>query len=1492
VSGLEEVRDERQAAVRHQQLDAVRTIAAEIAREPHFPALLALISRRATELLQAASGAIYLWEEVEGTLVPHAWVGVEDWLAGIRWRLGEGLPGIVAQRREGLIVEDYQTWPQAHPLFRERGRVTAALAEPLLSRDALLGVIAVDDSAAGRRFTDEDRTLLALLASQAAIAIENARLRGQVVQRNDEVQALFTVTDAVTRSLDVAAVARAALQTTLDLLRLDAGRLYIFDEQTRLLRLLEHRGLPPEAVPDLASYAPGEGIVGRIFQDGQPIVFADMTSDPRYAAIARRTVSVRLGFRSAAGLAILIKGRPVGVIYVGGRAVREFLPSDLALLSAIGGQIGAAIENARLFADVKQRNDELQALFTVTDTVSRSLDIGCVAEAALRATLEVLRLDAGRLYIFDEQARLLRLAAHRGLPPEVMADFASYAPGQGVVGRVFQESRPLSFTDMTTDASYAALTRSRLGIELGFHSAAAVPILVQGRSAGAVHVFGRAVREFTPSDLALLAAIGSQIGAAIENARLHDSTRRELIERTRSEAALRVSIAERRRAEQALTLRTRHLEAIRSISHEITRNLDLGAVLDLIVRRAAALVGATACSIRLWDEQHKLLLPAAHTGSDRHSASVPLRAGEGVAGAATEQRRGLIVNDFRSSPHASPALLEDTTHAAVMATPLLYGDRLVGALAITREATEPPFGDADLEALNLFAPHAAIAIENARLHQAVAKRAEQLGALNRVTQSLMMHVDREGIGREVMRAVQVLMPGAAARLWDLAEDTDASASLELIASVGLQDAAGGVVRFRRGEGLAGRAFSLRRPLISLDLTEDPRFVNKDWAAKEGLVSAVLFPLLVGERGLGILAIFLHVRHEFSDAEISILQALADHAAIAVDKAALYRREEARARQLDAVRLVTAEITRERDLATLLDTVTRRAAELVGASGGMLRLWDAGCERLVPAAWHGLPEWLAGRSLRLGESAAGMAAARREAIIVNDFRASAYATPLHLEHTTHTAVLAEPLLYRDKVVGVVVLVHEDPGRAFSAEDEKVLRLFAHQAAIAIENALLHEAVRRHAAELEGRVRERTAALEEALQAKSQFLATMSHELRTPLNFVLGFSEVLRDGRAGPLTPKQAQFLDRVHLGGRHLLDLVNDMLDLTLTPQETSGLRLERVAMAPLVADALELYGVLIVQKALRVTPVIQADLCVVAERRKLSQIVTVLLATAIKGALHGETVRVRAARVEGAPSRAGGGPAGPPADAAVEIEVEYVGEGLSEADLGVPEAGSCAGRPGAAGPGISLALVRTLVELHGGRVRLEQAGSEPRTRFVVYLPPLALPPPPGVLIAAERDDFLRALVIFLRDAGYQVRAVASGAEAVAAAAAEPPHLLVLGRGLADTAGRELLRRLRGEPATAAVPVLFLADDKALAREACALGADEALVLPVPLGAIAAALRELGRRPRDSAGDPGVAGVARGPTTSDAAHGHSGSVDRLLSPDDAGRGGERSGPQGG
>ena len=625
-------------------------------------------------------------------------------------------------------------------------------------------------------------------------------------------------------------------------------------------------------------------------------------------------------------------------------------------------------------------------------------------EAIVHQAATIAGSAAVRLFLLEDDPPVLRCRMGVGLPAEENA-----TPGISVAEQFAREvaatGDPLVVADIREDPRFrspAPATQVRHISYLG------LPVKLADRLFGVLVFSSPAPRTYPGDEIAFLAAFATQAALALENARpFHQEQERR-----------------------------KQLEVVRALSGEITRELDLTTLLGLITRRAADLLGVSSGTVLLWVEEAQLLVPQAWHGRGDWVKEVRLRLGEGVAGTVAQRREGMIVNDYRTSPYAHPSFLERTRVTAVIAEPLLYRDRLLGVITLTNEATGRPFTPQDRETLALFAAHAAIAIQNARLYDAIRL---ELTERQRAEEALRLTQERY---RDLFEQAPVM--------YVITGDREGEPIILDCNALFLH-----TLGYRRAEVL-GRPLAdfytpgSRRQLLQGGgyqqalrgefVTEERQLVTCDGRVIETLLQAVPKGNEEG-RVSGTHGMYVDITERKRAAE-----ALAD-----------------RTRQLEAVRTVTEEITRELDLTTLLRLINRRAAELVGAVSGVVWLWDETAECLVPEAWHLHGEWLEDVRLRLGEGVAGTVAQRREGLMLNDYRTSTYAHPLFVERTEITAVLAEPLLYHDRLLGAITVDNQGVGRHFTELDRNTLSLFAAQAAIAIENARLLEATERAARE---------------------------------------------------------------------------------------------------------------------------------------------------------------------------------------------------------------------------------------------------------------------------------------------------------------------------------------------------------------------------------------------------------------------------------------------
>ncbi len=398
-----------------------------------------------------------------------------------------------------------------------------------------------------------------------------------------------------------------------------------------------------------------------------------------------------------------------------------------------------------------------------------------------------------------------------------------------------------------------------------------------------------------------------------------------------------------------------------------------------------------------------------------------------------------------------------------------------------------------------------------RLGLALERRASELAALDNAARALTTSLDPDAVLRLLMTEVRNLLGMEGVEV--LRHDPKADELVFVAAEgAGLERLIG--QRMPATAGIAGWVFSERQAALVDDMQSDPRFSNRLHAVAETTLRSMLaVPLICKGTVIGVLGAINKIGDAPSEGDCQILAAIANTAAIAIENARLYAAEQGRRRQLEAVRAVTAEITRELDLPKVLQLITRHAGELIASGSGTVWLWNEAEQALIPQTWLDRGEWILNRRLRLGEGLAGIVAERREGLIVNDYQRWPQALPFVVACGTITAVLGEPLLYRDRLLGVLAVDNEGTDRTFTEEDGDLLALFASHAAIAIQNAQLFEQVQAGHERLQNLSRR----LVEVQEAERRHIARELHDeigqALTGLKLILGMGASLPADSAG-------------------------------------------------------------------------------------------------------------------------------------------------------------------------------------------------------------------------------------------------------------------------------------------------------------------------------------------------------------------------------------------
>jgi signal transduction histidine kinase len=590
-------------------------------------------------------------------------------------------------------------------------------------------------------------------------------------------------------------------------------------------------------------------------------------------------------------------------------------------------------------------------------------------------------------------------------------------------------------------------------------------------------------------------------------------------------------------------------------------------------------------------------------------------------------------------------------------------------------------------------------------------------------------------------------------------------------------------------------------------------------------------MILQDEVVGVLSMWRTDVKPFDDRERELLEEFAAQGAIALRLESRGAELASKVAQLEALREVGEAVGSSLDLDEVLDRIVSNAVRLTGTDGGSIMEYDESGDSFHVRAASGsspdLVEQLRAITIDRGSTLVGRTALERKPLEVPDL-AQAELDP-HLEilfRDGWRSVLAVPLLRGDRMVGVLVIRRRTVG-TFPPEVSELLQGFATQSALAIVNARLFR-------ELQTKTKE----LEIASQHKSDFLASMSHELRTPLNAVIGFSEVLLDRMFGEINERQDEYLRDILNSGRHLLELLNEILDLSKV--EAGQMVLEPSTFG--VGSALDYTLKMVRERATQHAITVTVDVAdgvdtVVADELRFKQVVLNLLSNAVKFTPDGGSVSVRAWRK----------------GTELNVTVTDTGIGVAPEDQERIFETFQQGRRGAPkeeGTGLGLTLCRRIVELFGGRMGLESTVGVGST-FGFSIPNVpelrnqiassAHGDLPVVVLVDDDRASLDLLAAYLDGSPIQVVRAGDGVEALELIRSVSPVAVVLDIRLPRLDGCQVLAELKAERATATIPVVIAsaADDP---TRGLGLGADVYLRKPVGRDELIDALRNVGALP--------------------------------------------------
>ncbi len=1032
--------------------------------------------------------------------------------------------------------------------------------------------------------------ILQAFADQAVLAIQNADLFRELEQRNLEVKAALEQQTAVGAVLQTISRSAFDLGTVLNELAEQAHRL-VGASQTGMI-LLDGGGsyaFPPEfrtaagqADPLYNSYSDPD-VIEFFVQRRRPWFRTISADDPAAARdeISRRYLDLN-GTYTHASLPLLQVDRIVGFLAINRPGTTGFTDAEKRLLQTFADQAVIAIENARLFRELEERNREVSealeqqtAIAEVLEIISSSpTDLEPVLSQVLGIAARLCEADSG--VIWQARDERFRVAAHHGYTADELAFIdsvvypveAGLRVGRTAAGEVNRVDFDISGILDDDDTRHPDWTPDReIARGNGRQAYLMVPLTRPGSFSGAFALMRKDHRPFTERDESIVQTFADQALIAIENSRLFH----ELEESNRE---VRVALEQQ--------------TAVGAVLQTISRSaFDVGAVLNELSEQANRLVGASQAGIVLIETGDTYgyppeirdadgLLDAQYRWFDDPDM-LSLEVGRKRARYRTLGSR----DDAQQSGSAAVRAFELNGPFSFAILPMLQGDRVFGFLWLNRIGAKQ-FTDAEKRLLQTFADQAVIAAENARLfreleerNREVSEALEQQTAIAEVLEIISSSpTDLEPVLSQVLGIAARLCEAEWGLVWQARDDRfQLSASHGMAAE--LVDALSRVP-YRVGENhvvqRVANGDSLRRQV-------DPATADASSRAAAGKSpfhpadleflmhlqqgSMLLVPLTLPGSFSGVFSLFRSDSRPFTERDEAIVQTFADQALIAIENSRLFHELEDSNREVrvaleqqTAVAAVLQTISRSAfDLDAILNELAEQAHRLVGGYATVLNVYQAGS--LVVAATVGAGELsIANAGLELVSLVIESGRARYFTARTDEVREVNPLLADHMVRSGHQALSGGiiPLVSGTDCLGAVSVQRTGDAR-FTDAEKQLLQTFADQAVIAIENARLFREL--HA---------KTEELEIASRHKSEFLANMSHELRTPLNAIIGYAELIaeecEDIGAGALIPD----LGKIQSAGKHLLTLISGILDLAKVEAGRMDLFLERIDIAAMVTE--------------------------------------------------------------------------------------------------------------------------------------------------------------------------------------------------------------------------------------------------------------------------------------------------------------------------------------
>ena len=1164
-----------------------------------------------------------------------------------------------------------------------------------------------------------------------------------------------------------------------------------------------------------------------------------LASIKKHLAPARLTQTVQLILPRKAGLSrviapLIVRNQLVGYLYTDMHSIYgRFDETDRDMLAMLANQAAVALDNAQWMqglekkveerteelqasnVNLEQRNNELAIINSLGEVMARTLDVTALVRNIGERVPKIFNAEIADIVLYDSASNMVQLAYSSS--NHFFAEEPPWELGEGgLTSKAILSRQALllnSARQMEEQGALAYITTP--AGEPDPQSCLAVPIMVGERVLGVVNVQSIRPNAFDENHLRLLQTLSSNMGVALEKARLFDETQRLL-----------------RETEQ----RAQELAAISKVSQALVAETEVDSMIQLIGNQTREIFDADIVYVALLDLQTNLI----HFPYQVGESFTTLPVGEGYTSRIIQTGESLLINEDIGERSRELGVTRRGKEAlSYLGVPIKAGGETIGVISVQSTTREGLFTDDSLRLLATIAANAGAAINTARLHAETQRNASQMATIASVGRDLSATLDLQKVTRTVVENVHSLFRArdTILRLVDADGKT-----LRAVLALGRYAEEFSSSMLMLGEGITGSIAESGIAEVIDNVELDARKVHiLGTPDREEIAETLMIaPLIANNRTIGALSVYKdRTEGKFSQVDLDFLVGLGRQAAIAIENSRLFnetqsllKQTEQRATELQIINSIGQIITEELDLNNMVERVGDQLREALRIKNIGIGIYNEK-ENIMQAPY------VYSNGTRLSVKPFGLNTFNRRvskagrSLVVNKDPQEIWLKlgGISAGNRIPKSFVMLPLLAGKELVGGISMQDFEQEDAFDKLPIGLLETIASNMGTAVQNARLFDETQRLFKDAE----EARAAAEQANKAKSTFLANMSHELRTPLNAIIGFTRIVRRKAEGALPVKQLENLEKVLSSSEHLLGLINTVLDIAKIEAGRMDVIPAKFSIGALV-DQCATLAVPLLKTGVKLEKQVDETVgFIFSDQDKIKQIVLNLLSNAAKFTHEGSIV-LGMKRVDRETLRIA------VTDSGIGISAEALGrifEEFQQADTSTTRQYG--------GTGLGLAISRNLARLLGGDLtatsQLGLGSTFTLTIPVHYgkkpapqqeekpspVPETALPRRDAskhrVLVIDDDPDAIYFLQEGLGNSEFEVVSAPTGYEGLQMARDQQPEAILLDILMPRTDGWQILNDLKSEAATADIPVILLTivDKKALGFK---LGAADYLLKPL------------------------------------------------------------------